>query len=135
MRGNNAALGLPPPPQRPRLPGAQRGDASHPRGPSQTAGGREVPHSPTSTDCPAAAPHRRLPTAATTTTTTSPQAAAELVTARDCPPRHPPPSQLEEMFCSMVKGTQKKAMRRSLSAREQMKMLVTVLMALLRVTT
>ena len=46
-----------------------------------------------------------------------------------------PPSQLSEMFWSIVTGMQKKAMSRSLSAREQMKMLVTVRMVLLRVTT
>jgi hypothetical protein len=39
------------------------------------------------------------------------------------------------MFWSVVTGMQKKAMSRSLSAKEQMKMLVTVRMALLRITT
>lgn len=46
-----------------------------------------------------------------------------------------PPRQVSEMFWTMVTGMQKKAMSRSLSAKEQIKMLVTVRMALLRVTT
>ena len=46
-----------------------------------------------------------------------------------------PPSQLLKMSWSIVTGMQKKAMGRSLSAKEQVKMLVTVLVASLRVTT